>query len=79
MDCLNILLCTYMTFNMTYLTVCIQVMPLALFVIVCFDVARLPLVLVVRPLFGGTRCLILCIYVLIQAVIVYRCVLYCSL
>ena len=34
-------------------TVCIQVMSLALFVLVCFDVARLPLVLVVGPVLGG--------------------------
>ena len=36
-------------------------MPLALFVLICCDVASLRLVLVVRPLFMGIRCFILCI------------------
>ena len=51
------------TFKMTY--VYIPVMPLALFVPMCCDVASLQLVCVVRPLFRGIRCFMLCIYVLV--------------
>ena len=51
---LKLLMCVY-----------IPVMPLALFVYMCYDVASLWLVRVVRPLFRGIRCFILCIYVLV--------------
>ena len=43
----------------------IPVMPLASSVLMCCDVASLQLVCVVRSLFRGIRCFIMCIYVLV--------------
>ena len=51
---LKLLMCAY-----------ILVMPLALYVPMCYGVASLRLVRVVRPLFRGILCFILCINVLV--------------